>query len=63
MLASLAAGVQRGMVMTPFDVHLSYLPLAHIFERQVRVRVVPEESIGELTWPSRHMSGAWRMSL
>jgi long-chain acyl-CoA synthetase len=36
LLSSLASGCVRGVVLGTEDVHLSYLPLAHIFERQVR---------------------------
>jgi len=31
--------IQKGINVTPQDVHLSYLPLAHMFERGMEVSV------------------------
>ena len=41
-VADVAAAVFAGLKLTPEDVHLSYLPLAHMFERIVQAAVWSE---------------------
>ena len=39
-IADMSAAVVAGLALSNDDVHLSYLPLAHMFERIVQVRGV-----------------------
>ena len=42
MIADVAGAIVKGVTLTEEDVHVSYLPLAHIFERLMQVRAAPQ---------------------